>query len=146
MATAAHLSEHRPFHQNVLSTEKGPWLIRVNALLTAHESENASLHLVLEDLSHEPRSKDRSFSLACLPHIWKSRKSVSRSPIAFAVGWRPRQGMGFWTWSRDRNSSSRTSFWIFPVSDLPFTGGGACCHHMNPNLPQAASTARCGTK
>src|ERR1700747_2093154 len=59
MATAAHLSEHLPFHRNVLATEKGPWLIRVNAVLTAHESENASLHLVLEDLSHEPRSKDR---------------------------------------------------------------------------------------
>jgi hypothetical protein len=80
MATAAHLSEHVPFHRNVLATEKGPWLIRVNAVLTAQESENASLHLVLEDLSHEPRSKDRRLYLI----VSSSRLEIPQERVTIA--------------------------------------------------------------
>jgi|HubBroStandDraft_6_1064221.scaffolds.fasta_scaffold17842_2 hypothetical protein len=51
MATVAHLSEQVSLNRNVLGTAKGPWLIHVNSILTAKESDNASLQLVLENLS-----------------------------------------------------------------------------------------------
>jgi hypothetical protein len=63
MATAAHLSEQVSLHRRVLGTAKGSWLIRVNTVLTAKESANASLQLVLENLSDEARSGNRRLYL-----------------------------------------------------------------------------------
>jgi hypothetical protein len=59
MVTAAHLSDQVSLHRHVLSTARGPWLIHVNSVLTAKESDNASLQLVLKNLSDEARSKNR---------------------------------------------------------------------------------------
>lgn len=80
MATAAHLSEHIPFHRNVLATANGPWLIRVNAVLSAKESDNASLQLVLENLSDEPRSKDRRLYLI----VSSSRLEIPQERVTIA--------------------------------------------------------------
>jgi hypothetical protein len=43
MANVAHPSEQVSLNRNVLGTAKGPWLIPLNAVLTAKESDNASL-------------------------------------------------------------------------------------------------------
>jgi hypothetical protein len=63
MVAAAHLLEHVSLDRNVLGTPKGPWLIHVNAVLTAKESDNASLQLVLKNLSGEARSENRRLYL-----------------------------------------------------------------------------------
>jgi hypothetical protein len=63
MATTARLSEQVPLYRNVLGTAKGPWLIHVNSILTAKESHNASLQLVLESLSEEAHSENRRLYL-----------------------------------------------------------------------------------
>lgn len=63
MVAAPQLSEQVSLDRNVLGTAKGPWLIHVNAVLTAKESDNASLQLVLENLSDEARSQNRRLYL-----------------------------------------------------------------------------------
>jgi hypothetical protein len=63
MATVAHLSEQVSLNLNVLGTAKGPWLIHVNSVLTAKESDNASLQLVLENLSDDVHSHSRRLYL-----------------------------------------------------------------------------------
>lgn len=63
MAAAAHLPEQVSLDRNVLGTAKGPWLIHVNAVLTAKDSDKASLQLVLENLSEESRSENRRLYL-----------------------------------------------------------------------------------
>jgi hypothetical protein len=98
MVAAAHLLEHVSLDRNVLGTAKGPWLIHVNAVLTAKESDNASLQLVLENLSDEAHSENRRLYLVVAVSHLEIPQEASRSPIAFVVGSRPRQGMGSWTW------------------------------------------------
>lgn len=44
---------------NVLSTSRGPWLIRVNSVMAAEESENLALQLVLQNLEDEKTSETR---------------------------------------------------------------------------------------
>ena len=63
MATASHLTEQVSLHRNVLGTAKGPWLIHVNSVLTATDSDNTSLQLVLENLSEEVHSENRRLYL-----------------------------------------------------------------------------------
>ena len=80
MATAAHLSDQVPFQRNVLATTRGPWLIRVNAVLTAKESDNASLQLVLENLSNEIRLENRRLYLV----VSSYRLEIPQERVAIA--------------------------------------------------------------
>jgi hypothetical protein len=80
MATAAHLSERLSLNRNVVGTAKGPWLIHVNAVLTAKESDNASLQLVLENLSDEAHSENRRLYLV----VPSSRLEVPQELVAIA--------------------------------------------------------------
>jgi len=50
---------HNPLDFNVLGTRQGPWLIRVNAVMAAPESENVSLQLVLSSLGEECPKRTR---------------------------------------------------------------------------------------
>ena|ERR1700756_736072 len=63
MATAARLSERVSLDRNVLGTAKGSWLIHVNSVLTAKESDNTSLQLVLENLSDDAQTENRRLYL-----------------------------------------------------------------------------------
>jgi hypothetical protein len=78
MINAARLSERFPLDRNVLGTAKGPWLIHVNAVLAAKESENASLQLVLENLSDETYSENRRLYLV----VPASRLDVPQERVA----------------------------------------------------------------
>jgi hypothetical protein len=80
MATAAHLSEQASLNRNVLGTAKGPWLIRVNAVLTARDSDNTSLQLVLENLSDEACSENRRLYLV----VPTSRLEIPQERVAVA--------------------------------------------------------------
>ena len=51
---AALANPHQiPLDFNVLGTSRGPWLIRVNAVMAAEDSENVALQLVLQNLQDE---------------------------------------------------------------------------------------------
>jgi hypothetical protein len=43
-----------PLHLNVIGTQKGRWLVRVESVLVASESDDIALHLVLENTSDLP--------------------------------------------------------------------------------------------
>ena len=58
MATLAH-PQQNPLDLNVVGTRKGPWLIRVNAVMAEQESENVALQLVLHSLDEEHPAETR---------------------------------------------------------------------------------------
>jgi hypothetical protein len=58
MATLVH-PQQNPLDLNVVGTRKGPWLIRVNAVMAEEESENVSLQLVLHSLDEEHPAETR---------------------------------------------------------------------------------------
>lgn len=58
MATLVH-SQQNPLDLNVVGTRKGPWLIRVNAVMSDDQSENLSLQLVLHSLDEEHPAETR---------------------------------------------------------------------------------------
>jgi hypothetical protein len=80
MATAAHLPERVSLHWSVVGTAKGPWLIHVNSVLTAKESDNASLQLVLENLSDEARPQNRRLYLV----VSSSRLEIPQERVVIA--------------------------------------------------------------
>lgn len=69
MATLGH-PQHNPLDYNVLGTTKGRWLIRVNAVMAAEESDSLSLQLVLQNLE-EGRSSEirRLYAVVHAPHL-----------------------------------------------------------------------------
>ena len=58
MATLIH-PQQNPLDLNVVGTQKGPWLIRVNAVMAERESENVALQLVLHSLDEEHPAETR---------------------------------------------------------------------------------------
>lgn len=58
VATLGH-PQQNPLDYNVLGTTKGRWLIRVNAVMAAQESDNLSLQLVLKNLEEDRNSETR---------------------------------------------------------------------------------------
>jgi hypothetical protein len=48
-----------PLDFNVVDTNQGNWLIRVNAVMAAEESENLALQLVLQNLEEEKSWESR---------------------------------------------------------------------------------------
>ena len=58
MATLIH-PQQNPLDLNVVGTQKGPWLIRVNAAMAERESENVALQLVLHSLDEEHPAETR---------------------------------------------------------------------------------------
>jgi hypothetical protein len=104
MATAVHLSEQVSLNRNVLSTAKGPWLIHVNAVLTAKESDDASLQLVLENLADEARSHNRRLYLV----VSSSRLEIPQERVTITDRIRrwveTTSGNGFLDLARDASS------------------------------------------
>ena len=58
MATLVY-PQQTPLHLNVLGTQKGRWLIRVNAVIAEEESPNISLQLVLDRLEEDAPPETR---------------------------------------------------------------------------------------
>jgi predicted ABC-type ATPase len=58
VATLGH-PQQNPLHYNVLGTSKGRWLIRVNAVMAAEESDNLALQLVLRNLEEDSGAETR---------------------------------------------------------------------------------------
>jgi hypothetical protein len=58
VATLVH-TQYNALDFNVLGTRKGPWLIRVNAVMAADDSANVSLQLLLQKLNEDEPSETR---------------------------------------------------------------------------------------
>src|SRR5512133_1532487 len=58
MATLVH-PQQNPLDFNVLGTQKGPWLIRVNTVISEEKGANVSLQLVLHRLHEENPDQTR---------------------------------------------------------------------------------------
>ena len=109
MATAAHSSERVSLDRNVLGTAKGPWLIHVNAVLTAKESDNASLQPVLENLCNETGSENRRLYLVVPASLLDIPQERVRIALRIRRWVETTSGNGFLDLTGDRGSRSVAS-------------------------------------
>jgi hypothetical protein len=69
VATLVH-THNNAFDFNVLETRKGPWLIRVDAVMAADDSANVSLQLLLCKLNEdEPSETRRLYAVVPASHL-----------------------------------------------------------------------------
>jgi hypothetical protein len=62
------LPKQVPLHLNVIGTQKGRWLVRVESVLAASECEDIALQMVLEHLPDDGRGSTRRLYMVCLEH------------------------------------------------------------------------------
>ena len=87
--------QQNPLDFNVIGTRKGPWLIRVNAVMAAQESDNVSLQMVLHSLDEDIPLETRH--LYAVVHASDLEIPQQRVLIAHKIrGWiESTQGNGF---------------------------------------------------
>lgn len=76
MATLVH-THNNAFDFNVLETRKGPWLMRVDAVMAADDSANISFQLLLCKLNEdEPSETRRLYAVVPASHLEIAQERV----------------------------------------------------------------------
>lgn len=69
-----------PLHLNVIRTDKGPWLLRVDSVLASNDRDNVALQLVLERVSEDESPVSRRLYVVCPErnlHIPQERVAIA---------------------------------------------------------------------